>query len=70
MSLEYIRKTYQVPAHRGCRVRFCPCEGINRLGFVVGARGHYIRVRFADMRRTVVLHPTWAVEYLNDKAAV
>lgn len=65
MSLEYIRKTYQVPARRGGRIRFCPCAGINRIGFVIGARGKYLRVRFADMRRPVLLHPTWAMEYID-----
>lgn len=65
MSIEYIRRCYQVPARRGCRIRFSPCSGIVKDGFVVGARGKYIRVRFTDMRRPVTLHPTWKVEYLD-----
>jgi len=65
MSLDYIRKAYGVPVSRGCRIKFTPCTGIAKDGFVVAARGKYIRVRFADMRRTVLLHPTWNVEYLE-----
>jgi len=65
MSLDYIRKAYGVPAVRGGRIKFQPCSGIAKEGFVVAARGQYIRVRFADMRRTVLLHPTWNVEYLE-----
>ena len=70
MSLEYIRRAYKVPAHRGGRIRFCPCAGIEKMGFVVAAKGHYIRVRFTDMRRTVLLHPTWAREYLDGEAGI
>jgi hypothetical protein len=65
MSLEYIRSAYNVPARRGGKITFTPCAGICKQGFVVAARGKYIRVRFADMRRTVLLHPTWQVEYLD-----
>lgn len=65
MSLEYIRKRYQVPARRGARIKFSPCAGIIKEGFVVAASGKYIRVRFTDFRRTVLLHPSWQVEYLE-----
>lgn len=65
MSLEYIRRAYKVPAHRGGRIRFCPCAGIDKIGFVVAAKGKYIRVRFADMRRTVLLDPVLYLEYLD-----
>jgi len=67
MSLDYIRKAYGVPAVRGGRIKFQPCSGIAKEGFVVAAQGKYIRVRFSDMRRTVLLHPTWNVEYLESE---
>lgn len=70
MSLEYIRRAYKVPAHRGGRIRFAPCAGIDKLGFVVAAKGPYIRVRFADMRRTVLLHPTYGLHYLDGEAGI
>jgi hypothetical protein len=65
MSLEAIGKKYRVPVRRGGRIKFSPCPGIIKEGFVVASAGSRIRVRFADMRRTVVLHPTEAVEYLD-----
>jgi hypothetical protein len=65
MSLDYIRQHYKVPARRGCRIKFTPCPGIVKEGFVVAASGAYIRVRFTDFRRTVLLHPSWRVEYLD-----
>ena len=65
MSMDYIRRTYGVPARRGGRIKFRPCQGLEKEGFVVAASGQYIRVRFADMRRTVLLHPTWRVEYVD-----
>jgi hypothetical protein len=70
MSLEFIRRAYKVPAHRGGRVRFCPCPGIDKLGFVVAAKGKFIRVRFSDMKRTVLLHPTYALVYLDGEAGI
>jgi hypothetical protein len=65
MSFDYIRKAYGVPARRGGRIKFSPCPGIVKEGFVVASAGSRIRVRFTDMRRTVVLHPVDAVEYLD-----
>lgn len=62
-SLEYIRKTYGVPAKRGGRIRFTggrePQEGtITR-----GSNAH-IMVRFDDSLSSVPMHPTWEITYL------
>jgi len=73
MSMDYIRRTYSVPATVGARVRFlggCPdpesdAEVKTQEGAIVGARGQYLRVRFDGERRTRTLHPTWRVEYLK-----
>lgn len=58
MSLEYIRKTYGVPAKRGGRIRY---DG--KIGVIASAPGAYLRVSFGGKIRT--LHPTWCVEYLE-----
>ena len=63
MSMDYIRKTYNVPAKRGGRIRF---QG--RAGVIVGARDARLRARF-DGIGTVALHPTWEIEYLPNAQA-
>jgi hypothetical protein len=66
MSMEYIRKHYDVPAKRGGRVRFTPdgnrylaCEGV-----IVGSRGAYLRIRMGEEKRSGIYHPTYDLEYL------
>ena len=63
MSMEYIRKTYNVPAKRGGRIRFQGRDGI-----IVGTRDARLRAHF-DGIGTVALHPTWEIEYLPSKPA-
>jgi len=62
MSMEYIRKTYKVPAKRGGRIKY---TGSNKpmLGTITSAT-NYLRVRMDSEKRRFVLHPTWKVEYL------
>lgn len=59
--MDYIRKTYGVPAKRGARIRFCG----KHEGTITSAVEGYIRVRFDDDDYSQRLHPTWEVEYLN-----
>lgn len=61
MSMEYIRKTYKVPAKRGGRIRFQGREGV-----IVGARDARLRARFHGIG-IVALHPAWEIEYLPNK---
>jgi hypothetical protein len=68
VSMDYIRRTYGVPARRGARVQY---DGVTvgqppLLGTITSATnsGH-IRVRFDGERRTHKLHPTWALVYLK-----
>lgn len=62
MSLEYIRKTYNVPAFRGVIVEFYP-EMKPLRGVIVGSRGAHLRVRFKQ-GEILSLHPTWRVGYV------
>ena len=68
MSLGYIRSTYNVPAKRGCRVRYTDSDGAVWNGRITSARGGYLRVlvddRVPGYRGRLLLHPTWQVEYL------
>lgn len=59
MTLQYIRKTYGVPASRGGQVEYC---GQDR-GHIVGSRGPYLRVRFIGEKRPRTLHPAYALRY-------
>jgi hypothetical protein len=65
MSLEYIRKTYDVPAKRGTRVKFTPdSRDKPEFGKIVGAKAGVLRVRMDGSKRTTFCHPTWQIEYL------
>lgn len=60
MSLDYIRRTYNVPAKRGGRVIY---HGDGRdLGATILSGTHLIKVRF-DSGQVANLHPTWKVTY-------
>lgn len=64
MSMEWIRRTYNVPAKRGGRIKFTGNIGREPLiGTISGSRNGYLRVTFDDEARTRTLHPTWEVEY-------
>lgn len=71
MSMEYIRKTYNVPAKRGARIEYTDETGKFIMGFlyqpkrgtIVRSRGQYIRVRFDGETLVRTLHPK-SVRYL------
>ena len=65
MSLEYIRKTYGVPAKRGVRVKFTPDTRDNPVfGKIVGHHAALLRVRVEGAKRVWLCHPLWQIEYL------
>lgn len=66
MSMEYIRRSYGVPAKRGARIQFKDHKGMWHDGNIVGSRGMYLRVRMPSYgpRDIVTLHPTSDVRYL------
>jgi hypothetical protein len=64
MSMDYIRRTYGVPARRGGRIAFTTAAKAAQ-GSIVGARGQYLRVRMDGSGMTHSLHPTWMVVYLT-----
>lgn len=67
--MDYIRRTYGVPAKRGGRVRYFGA-GIDEFGVILSARNGRIRVRLDHKTvrgRAIIfnLHPMWALEYLK-----
>lgn len=65
MSLEYIRKTYGVPAERGGRVEYTGgAEAIE--GTITGADGAHVLIRLDGRKRALPFHPTWELRYLAE----
>jgi len=66
MSLDYIRKTYGVPAKRGGRIVYNgDANRPGQKGTIVGARNQYLRIRLDDHPGVVSsFHPTWEITYL------
>jgi hypothetical protein len=68
MSMEWIRAHYGVPAKRGARVRYTPCEGStdkSAEGVITAVCGPHLRVRLDGERRSRIFHPTWQLQYLD-----
>ena len=65
MSLDYVRRTYGVPARRGGRVRYEYLSGVYRYGRIASAT-NLLRVRWEDDGTRANLHPTWRVTYCDD----
>lgn len=63
MSMEYIRRSYGVPAKRGARVEYTG-EDSPSLGTVTGSEGARLRIRMDGEQRTGIYHPTWELRYL------
>lgn len=62
MSMEYIRRTYGVPAKRGMTVTICG-DGVRFQARIVGSRGQYLRLWIPGGKRSHLYHPTDALEY-------
>jgi hypothetical protein len=63
MSMEYIRRHYNVPAKRGMSVQICGDDGVRIPARIVGSRGQYLRLWIPGGRRSYLYHPTDALEY-------
>ena len=64
--LEYIAKTYGVPAKHGQRIEYTGGPE-PRQGVIVGAVNSYLRIRFDGEAKThnAPFHPTWKIRYLD-----
>ena len=63
MSMDYIRRTYGVPAKRGGRVQYTGRTG-PQLGTITGSRGARLRIRLDGDNYSLNFHPTWQLQYL------
>lgn len=54
MTMEYIRRTYDVPAKRGMRVLV---DATRRLGVITSSRGPHLMVRLLGHRNPRPYHP-------------
>ena len=62
-NMERTRKWYGVPAKRGGRIAYTG-DGVRVLGTIKGARDCRLIVLLDGIKNTVILHPTWKIEYL------
>jgi hypothetical protein len=64
MSMEFIRRTYGVPAKRGGRVEY---GGGRRpeLGTICGSKGAHLRIRLDGLKYSMQFHPTWRLRYFD-----
>lgn len=61
MSMEYVRRTYGVPAKRGARVT---ADG--RPGAITSA-DHRLRILLDGDKHPTIWHPTWRIDYLDGR---
>ena len=67
MSMEYIRKTYGVPAKRGGIIKYTGSKNEVVLMEIIGTKGHYLRCKMCkgvNSGLKTLLHPAWEIEYL------
>ena len=62
--MEWVRKTYGVPAKRGVRVEYTG-EISPQIGTITSAKDGYIRVRMDGDNYSGIYHPTWEMRYLS-----
>lgn len=62
MSMAWIRKSYDVPAKRGMRIKYTG-EGKPEFGTIRSARGGRLSIQIDGIRHTMPFHPTWELEY-------
>ncbi len=64
MSMEYIRKFYNVPAKRGAEVTIKTPKMGDIKGVIVASRGAYLRIRTSlPKSKILTYHPTDHIEY-------
>lgn len=68
MSIDYIRKTYGVPAKKGGRVEYTG-RAEPALGTITGADGAHLMIRLDGARFALPYHPTWKLRYLDAESS-
>lgn len=65
MSLDYIRKTYSVPAKRGGRVEYTGADAPSQYGTIKSASGPHLMILLDGSKHAMPFHPTWGLRYLD-----
>lgn len=60
--MDWIRKTYGVPAKRGGRVEYTG-QGKAVQGTITGARNGHLLIRLDGQKHSRPYHPTWELRY-------
>lgn len=63
MSIDWVRKAYDVPAKRGMRVKYTG-EGRDEFGTIKSASNGRLNIQLDGVKHTMPFHPTWQLEYL------
>ena len=64
MSMDQLRRAYDVPAKRGGRIEFTDTNGSVWRGTIRSERNARLRVTLDGLRKPSILHPTWNIKYL------
>ena len=64
MSMKWIRKSYNVPAKRGGRVKYTYPDP-PKYGTIKSAKYGYLRILMDGEKFILPYHPTWELEYLD-----
>jgi hypothetical protein len=63
MSIEWVRKNYNVPAKVGGRVIYTG-SGKSEYGTITGTSSGRLRIRLDGAKHSTPFHPTWKISYL------
>lgn len=63
-SMEYVRRSYRVPAKRGGRVVYTG-EGSPKLGTIRSSSNGRLNIQLDGETRARKFHPTWELKYLE-----
>lgn len=61
--MEWIRKTYRVPAYRGVRVVYSG-SGTDQYGTIKSASNGHLKILLDGAKHPALFHPTWQIRYL------
>lgn len=64
MSMEWIRRTYGVPAKRGGRVEYTGGKS-PRIGTITRSFEGRLKIRLDGEETVGIYHPTWEIRYLD-----
>ena len=63
--MDWIRRSYAVPARRGGRVEYTGDRRGPQLGTITSARGGRLRICIDGEKHSRPYHPTWELRYLD-----